>query len=88
MKLHLPSRCLLAVAVAMTGSAYAQDATFNAIYTDTYEEVCGLDGDDDGCAEISALDTAISRLFTTNASENQLRVLEDRHWCSTNKRGS
>jgi len=76
MKLHLPSRCLLAVAVAMTGSAYAQDATFNAIYTDTYNEVCGLDDDDDGCAEISALDTALSRLFTTNASENQLRVLD------------
>ena len=47
-----------------------------AIYTDTYDEVCGLDDDDDGCAEISALDTTISRLFTTNASENQLRVLD------------
>lgn len=76
MKLHLPSRCLLAVAVSMGGSAYAQDATFTAIYTDTYDEVCGADDDDDGCAEISALDTAISRLFTTNASENQLRVLD------------
>ena len=48
MKLHVPSRCLLAVAVSMGGSAYAQDSTF----------------------------TAISRLITTNASGNQLRVLD------------
>ncbi|MDC0435073.1 hypothetical protein OAM69_05470 [bacterium] len=32
--------------------------------------------DDDGCAEISALDITISRLITTNASGNQLRVLD------------
>ena len=76
MKLLLSSRCLLAVAVSMGGSAYAQGATFSAIYSDTYDEVCGADDDADGCAEISALDAANSRLFTTNASENQLRVLD------------
>ena len=60
----------------MGGSTYAQDASFTAIYADTYDEECGLDDDDEDCAEISALDTGISRLFTTNASENQLRVLD------------
>jgi len=68
-------RFLLVVAVTFGGSAHAQNATFNAIYTDTYE-VCGSDDEDEGCAEITALDTALLRLFTTNASENQLRVLD------------
>ena len=76
MKLYLPGCCLLAVALSITGSAHAREASFTAIYTDTYDEVCGSDDDEEGCAEISALDTVNSRLFTTNASENQLRVLD------------
>jgi len=55
---------------------HAQETGFSATYTDTYDEVCGIDDTEESCAEISAIDTLNSRLFTTNAFENQLRVTD------------
>ena len=66
----------IAISIAMTCSAYAQDVAFKAIFTDTYNELCGIDNEEEGCAEITALDADSLRLFTVNAEENQLRVLD------------
>lgn len=52
------------------------ETTFSYQFVDTYDEVCGEDNDDDGCAEISAYDHDLGRLFTTNGSGNAIRVLE------------
>ena len=53
------------ISLSTEGTRYGWD-------TVSVDEVCGTDVDDDGCAEFSALDTAISRLLTANTSENQL----------------
>ncbi len=76
MKSAIKNSCLLLVSIAFGVSAYAQDLSFSATYTDTYDEVCGIDDSEESCAEISALDTHSSRLFTTNSHENLLRVLD------------
>ncbi|MFT6876685.1 MAG: hypothetical protein ACJAZF_002808 [Granulosicoccus sp.] len=49
---------------------------FSYSYIDTYDEMCGADDADEGCAEISAYEHTSGRVFTTNGVGNALRVLE------------
>lgn len=72
------TKVLCAVLLAGAASvpvARASSLEFSATYHTTYDEQCGADDSDDGCAEISAYDPATGRIFTTNGSENLLRVL-------------
>lgn len=62
---------MLAIALSLPMGAIA-NPTVTVNKLSTYTETCP----DEGCAEISAFDPASSKIFTTNATENELRILE------------
>lgn len=77
MKLNFFHAALLsAITYGLAIGHVSAETTFSYQFVDTYDEVCGEDNDDDGCAEISAYDHDLGRLFTTNGSGNAIRVLE------------
>lgn len=75
MKLYKVIPALPAMALFFYPSYAAAQSTLNYSFVDTYSEFCGAEDDDDGCAEISAYEPDLNRIFTTNGAENALRVL-------------
>ncbi|MGQ7848027.1 NAD nucleotidase [Granulosicoccus sp. 3-233] len=71
----LPYACMLALAGVTALPASAGSTVFHSQFADTYDEYCGEDNGDEGCAEIGAYDASSGRFFTTNAGGNALRVL-------------
>lgn len=66
----------LLLGAATLGLALPTSAQFSYSFVDTYDEVCGSDDDEEGCAEISAYDASTARIFTINGNGNALRVLQ------------
>lgn len=71
MKSHAKYAFVLSMALCLPFTAMAEQ-TVTANKLSTYIETCP----DEGCAEISAFDPISSRIFTTNATENELRILD------------
>jgi len=71
----LTCACALAFATGSVVDAADAPSSFAYRYADTYDELCGVQDEDDGCAEISAYDPRTGRVFTTNGTDNALRVL-------------
>jgi hypothetical protein len=71
--MHKPAMKSAALALLCATSLPAlAESSLSFTHLDTYTEACA----DESCAEISAFDPATSRVFITNAEENQLRILE------------
>lgn len=69
------SLMLISSCLYFSSAASAMDSQFSYNYISTYDEICGDADEDDGCAEISAFDPINNQVFTTNGTENILRVL-------------
>jgi hypothetical protein len=67
-----PFQSAIAAAFCCSSLPIVATADLSFTHLDTYTEACV----DESCAEISAYDPTTSRVFITNAEENELRILE------------